>query len=200
MLVPDPVYAPLQSSNSALNTNLATGLVKGLLAFSSGAAGQGDWLSGATMSAFPKGSRVIKVTITGRLAQVDLGGGAAHATGLQRQFMEAQLQATLGDRSYSLPLATHVQLYINGKLQFDPGNANLVPAVATGPVFIVTGSGGVGQLTQSPRPGAIPAPKLGSAQVGGAQVTLRSRPTRQARIVRRRSRSRSRTGPAARCT
>ena len=135
LLVPDPVYAPLQSTNSALNTNLATGLVNGLLK------GQGDWLSGgATVSAFPPLSHLIgPVTITGRVARVDLGGGAVQAirNRIQVQNMEEQLQATLGDRSYSEPLASQVQLYINNKLQYaNPVTVkvNLVTDVAPGPV------------------------------------------------------------------
>ncbi len=171
VLVPDPVYAPLQSSNSALNTNLATGLVNGLL----NGQGQGDWLSGATVSAFPKGSRLIKqVTITGHTAQVDLGGGAVHATSLQIQNMEAQLRATLDDGSYSLALANRVQLYINNKLKYENpafANADLVSAVAVGPVFAVTGPSTVGQLPASPSRGDIAAAKLGPAQIGRAQIT-----------------------------
>jgi hypothetical protein len=169
VLVPDPVYAPLQSSNSALNTDLATGLVSGLLK------GQGDWLSGATVSAFPPGSRLIKqVTIRGRIAQVDLGGAAAHATRLQVQLMEAQLRATLGDGSYSAPLANEVQLYINNKLQYsdaETAGADLVPPVATGPVSILTGAGTVGQLPANPLPDSVPTVKVGPVQVGQVQIT-----------------------------
>lgn len=169
VLVPDPVYAPLQSSNSALNTNLATGLVNGLLK------GQGDWLSGATWSAFPAGTRLLKqVTITGRVAQVDLGGAAVHANGLQLQLMEAQLRATLGDRNYSAPLASQVELYINNALQ-NPGGASsgttLVPPVATGPIVVVTKAGGVGQLPARPRAAAIPTVRVTPAQIGRASIS-----------------------------
>jgi len=107
VLVPDPVYAPLQSSNSALNTDLATGLVNGLLK------GQGGWLSGATVSAFPRGTRLLKkVVITGRTAVVDLGGAAVHAQFVTVQQMAAQLLATLSDGEYPQPLATRLELYI----------------------------------------------------------------------------------------
>jgi hypothetical protein len=166
VLVPDPVYAPLQSSNSALNTTLATGLVRALLT------GQGDWLSGATQSAFPPGTHLIKqVTITGQVAQVDLGGGAAHATALAIQNMETQLRATLGDHSYSEPLANQVQLYINDKLQTPyPANGKVTP-VATGPVYVVTGPGSVGQLPAKAKPGATAAQRLGLAQIGRAPIT-----------------------------
>ena len=168
VLVPDPVYAPLQSSNSALNTNLATGLVKGLLK------GPGDWLSGATSSAFPAGSKLIKqVTITGRVAQVDLGGAAAHASGQQIQLMEAQLKATLSDRSYAAPLATAVQLYINNTLQYPwPSSiASMVPPPSTGPVLAIIGPSTVGQLADHPRAGAKPSVRVSPQQIGGAAIT-----------------------------
>jgi hypothetical protein len=167
VLVPDPVYAPLQSSNSALNTNLATGLVNGLLK------GPRDWLSGATSSAFPAGSSLIKqVTITGRVAQVDLGGAATHASGQQIQLMEAQLRTTLGDRSYALPLASEVQLYINDTLQpAAPSNVATVPPPATGPVLAVTSPSTVGQLPDHPRAGARSVVRVSPQQIGGATIT-----------------------------
>jgi hypothetical protein len=169
VLVPDPVYAPLESSNSALNTNLATRLVNGLLK------GQGNWLSGhATWSAFPPGTHLLKqVTITGRVAQVDLGGAATRATGLQIQQMESQLLATLRDGSYSAPLANQVRLYINNKPQYAnfATDANLVPSVIPGPVFVVTGPSAVGQLAASPRARAVPGPAVGPAQIGHEQIS-----------------------------
>ncbi len=169
VLVPDPVYAQLQSSNSALNTSLATGLVNGLLK------GQGDWLSTpATWSAFPPGTHLLKqVTITGRIAIVDLGGGAAHATGLQIQEMESQLLATLRDGSYSQPLASHLRLYINNKRQYADltSSANLITPVLPGPVFVVTGLSAVGELAASPKPRAVPESAVQPEQVGHQQVT-----------------------------
>jgi hypothetical protein len=170
LLVPDAVFAPLQNSNSALNTSLATGLVAGLLN------GQGDWLSGATSSAFPTGTHLLgQVTITGRTAKVDLGGRAVtHASGIEIQNMEAQLRATLGDQSYSAPLATQVQLYINHKRQWSSSanaSTNLVAAVAVGPVSVVTSSGTVAQLAPNPRPKATSVTKLGPAQLGHIQIT-----------------------------
>ena len=169
VLVPDPVYAPLQSSNSALNTNLATGLVNGLLN------GPGDWLAGATWSAFPAGSKLIKqVTITGRVAQVDLGGAAMHASWHQKQLMEAQLTATLGDHSYAEPLASQVQLYINNTLQYVEPTASinsLVTQVPTGPVLAITGPSSVGQLPDHPGANARVDPRVTPGQIGGATVT-----------------------------
>jgi hypothetical protein len=166
VLVPDPVYAPLQSANSALNTDVATGLVNGLLK------GQGGWLSGATASAFPAGTRLLRqVTITGKTAQVDLGGAAAKASSLAVQDMAAQLLATLSDGEYSPPLASHLQLYINNLLQdfFLPGN--LVTRVTGGPLSIVTGPGSVGELPSAPKPGTKPTSGLGPDQIGPAVIT-----------------------------
>jgi hypothetical protein len=165
VLVPDPVYAPLQSSNSALNTDLATGLVNGLLR------GQGGWLSGATISAFPAGTRLLKkVTITGKTAHVDLGGAAANAGLPQVMLMADQLAQTLGDGSYALPLASHVELSINHTVQYNIAAPGLVPPVPTGPVDLITGTSTVGQLLQ-PVHGARPQPRLGQDQIGSVTVT-----------------------------
>jgi hypothetical protein len=166
VLVPDPVYAPLQSSNSALNTDLATGLVNGLLK------GQGGWLSGATTSAFPAGTRLLrKVTITGKTAQVDLGGAAARAQPQQVMLMADQLAATLGDGSYALPLATNIQLSINNSVQDSIGVPDLVPAVPSGPVELVTGASSVGELPSQLAHGAKLQPRLGQDQIGPETVT-----------------------------
>jgi Lipoprotein LpqB beta-propeller domain/Sporulation and spore germination len=164
-LVPDPVYAPLVSADSALNTDLATGLVNGLLK------GQG-WLSGATVSAFPAGTTLLKkVTITGKTARVDLGGAAAHAQTITKLSMAAQLLATLSDGEYSLPLASKLDLYIDNSLQTVPDTIGLVPTVPVGPVLIVTGPGAVGELPAVPKPGTKPQSKLTPDQIGQAQPT-----------------------------
>ncbi len=166
VLVPDPVYAPVQSADSALNTDLATGLVNGLIK------GQGGWLAGATLSAFPRGTRLLKkVTISGKTAQVDLGGAAVRAQGVARQQMEAQLLATLGDGEYSLPLATRLELYIDNQLQATLQYGAQVAPVAAAPVLLVTGAGSVDQLPAAPKPGVRPQPRLGPAQIGPADVT-----------------------------
>ncbi len=171
VLVADPVYAPLLSSNSALNTDLATGLVNGLLK------GQGGWLAGATVSAFPRGTRLLKkVTITGKTAQVDLGGTAAHAQPITVGQMATQLVATLSDGEYSPPLASRLELYIDNRLQSIVPSFRAVPPVPIGlPVLLVTDAGNtdsVSQLPPTPRPGAKPQPRLGPAQIGqGAAVT-----------------------------
>ena len=160
-LVPDPVYAPLWNSDSALNTNLASGLVRGLLN------DQGSWISGATATAFPRGTTLHDVRISGQTAVVNLGGGAAHATTVQRQGMVDQLAATLGSAAYSPALARAVQLEINGRTvlsgqgQFSSGLIDGVPA---------------GQLVYESSPGTVSkglgrAPSLGPAQLGSADIT-----------------------------
>ena len=166
VLVPDPVYAPLQSANSALNTDVATGLVNGLLN------GQGGWLAGATVSAFPPGTRLLrKVTITGKIAQVHLGGAAARASYQGIVDMAAQLLATLSDGEYSAPLASQLQLYINNTLQDIIVPGNMVTRVTTGSLSFVTSQGSIGQLPAVLRPGAKPTAPLSQEQAGAAIIT-----------------------------
>jgi Lipoprotein LpqB beta-propeller domain/Sporulation and spore germination len=166
VLVPDPVYAPLVSSNSALNSDLATGLVNGLLK------GQGGWLSGATVSAFPAGTTLLKkVTITGKTAEVDLGGAAAHAQPITILSMAAQLLATLSDGEYSLPLASQLALYIDNSPRPVIPPKGLVADVPTGSVLLVTGPGNVGQLPAVPKPEAKVQPKLTPDQIGQVAVS-----------------------------
>ncbi len=169
VLVPDPVYAPLLSSNSALNTDLATGLVNGLLK------GQGGWLSGTTVSAFPRGTRLLKkVTIAGKTATVDLGGAAARAQPITVGQMAGQLLATLSDGQYSPPLASRLELYIDNKLRSILPPIGVVPTVPSGPVLLVTDTGNldsVGQLADAPKPGSKPQPRLSPAQIGQPDVT-----------------------------
>jgi PKD repeat protein len=168
VLVADPVFAPLLSSNSALNTDLATGLVNGLLK------GPGSWLSGTTVSAFPRGTRLLKkVTITGKTAEVDLGGAAVHAQPITVGEMAAQLLYTLSDGAYSPPLASQVELYIDNRPESIIPSIGTPPAVPTGlPVLLVTDTGGVGELPSAPKPGTKPQQKLSSAQIGqDADVT-----------------------------
>jgi hypothetical protein len=165
VLVPDPVYAPLLSSNSALNTDLATGLVNGLLK------GQGSWLSGTTVSAFPRGTRLLKkVTIIGKTARVDLGGAAAHAQPITVGEMAGQLLATLSDGQYSPPLASQVQLYIDNRPESVIPPIGTPPSVPSGlPLLLVTDTGGadsVSQLPATPKAGVKLQSKLSTAQIG----------------------------------
>jgi hypothetical protein len=133
-LVPDAVYAPLQNSVSALNTNLASELVTGLLKDNR------SWLSGATMTTFPPGTTLVGVTISGQTAIVTLGGAAARATPIQKQDMAEQLQATLASTAYSTPLAHFVQLEINGRATVPgPLPKGIISDVPRGPVTYQSG-------------------------------------------------------------
>lgn len=154
-LVPDPVYAPLQSSN----TNLASGLVKGLLS------DQNSWLSPATETAFPHGTILRGITITGQTAVVDLGGAAARASPNQQQDMAWQLQATLSSTAYSPALARLVQLEINGRTtDIYPFPQDLIGPVPRGPLVYQSGPGTISE-------GLGSHPSLGPAEFGSAGIT-----------------------------
>ena len=158
-LVPDPVYAPLQSSDSALNVNLASGLVHGLIK------DQYSWLSSATKTAFPHGTTLLGVTISGQTAVVNLGGTAVHANATQRQEMEQQLRATLGSTAYSAALARSVVLEINGRRAYMPTPLpNLIYDLQRGPLAYQKGEDIISELK--------PAQQIaGTAQFGLADIT-----------------------------
>jgi hypothetical protein len=156
-LVPDPVYAPLQSANNALNTDVAAGLIEGLLSDPRG------WLSHATTTAFPPKTKLLKVMLRGQVAIVDLGGAAARTTAQQRNYMQAQLQATLANKAYSSPLARNVTLYINGKYQYKGGNSS-VAQVSSGHLVYQSGPDTVSEVNPA---SLLAVPK----QIGSGQIT-----------------------------
>lgn len=152
-LVPDPVYAPVQSADNALNTNVAAGLIHGLLS------DHLSWLSRATVTAFPPGTKLLKVTISGQQAVVDLGGTAVGASEQQMNEMHAQLLATLASTAYSSPLAQNVVLEINGRVQYPGVNANSVAPVSTGPLVYQSESGSIDEFRPaSTRPASTLVP------------------------------------------
>jgi hypothetical protein len=157
-LVPDPVYAPLSNSDSALNINLASGLVRGLLN------DRGSWVSGATATAFLPGTKLLGVTISGQTAVVNLGGAAVHATAARQEEMAEQLQATLGSTPYSPPLAHTVQLEINGRTAEGTQFPNLTNPVPNGPLVYESGPDSVSQGPGNPA-------SIGPAQLGSADIT-----------------------------
>jgi len=154
-LVPDAVYALLQ--NSA--TKLASGLINGLLK------DQGSWLSSATETAFPAGTKLLGLSISGQTAVVNLGGTAAHASPTQRLEMAEQLQATLGNTAYSPALARFVQLEIDGHPANTGTFGSLIDEVPKGPLVYLsspsTVSVGLGPHRRS----------LGPADFGLAGIT-----------------------------
>jgi hypothetical protein len=169
-LVPDPVYAPLQSASSALNTSLATGLVRGL--FNVG----GSWLNGATSTAFPVGTKLLRqVTISGRTATVDLGGAAAKASGTVIGSMAEQILTTLSSTAYSPAVATSVFLQINGHVrdtEYTGQDGSPPPVIAGKELYFRTGPSGVSRLAvPGSRPGSRPSPAVLPAEIEEAPIT-----------------------------
>jgi hypothetical protein len=160
-LVADPVYAPLQSSDSALNTNLASGLVKGLFE------DQPGWLNSATKTSFPHGTTLLGVTISGQTAVVNLGGAAVHTNQLQRQQMVEQLRATLGPTAYSGALARVVLLEINGRPARTGRLPNLVYDVPNGSLAYQSGEDIVSEGA-----GKHPKQIAGPVQLSPADITV----------------------------
>ncbi len=161
-LVPDPVFMPVRVGAGALSSGLATSLVSGLLS------DNGGWLSGATRTAFPAGTKLIgPVTISDGTADVDLSSAAAAG---EIPLMVEQIAETLRSSAYSPPLAHSVRLSIDNKPQ-NPGAlpGPLVPPVANPsvPVYFYD-AGGVSTLTAKPGQTSV---VLRSAQIGQAPIT-----------------------------
>ncbi len=167
-LVPDPVYAPLQNSATAL----ARGLIKGLLN------DQRSWLSSATETAFPPGTTILGIAITGQTAVVDLGGAAAHASATQKLEEAEQLQATLGNTAYSAAVARLVQLEINGRPADTGTFSSLVDEVPKGSLVYLSSQSSVSVgLGSNRRP-------LGLADFGSAGITaVAADPVTQAQVA-----------------
>jgi Lipoprotein LpqB beta-propeller domain/Sporulation and spore germination len=112
-LVPDPVYVPLQATTADLMGGLVSDLIHP----------PEDWLSRATVSAFPKKTTMIgDVTLSGGTAAINLGGSIAKApneTEMQwlsaMQRVSAQLLWTLVGSGESGPAVQSVQLSVNGR-------------------------------------------------------------------------------------
>ncbi len=148
VLVPDPVFVPLQ----ATFVNLANNLVTALLSSPQG------WLENAVSTAFPYGTKLLRqVTVNDGTATVDLGGTAASASGAVINQMTYQLYWTLTGPSNGQSAIQSVNLEING---YPRGFAGLpgqggrhglsVPqARSHAPLYAVSGNGAVVQLTGS---------------------------------------------------
>ncbi len=121
-LVPDPVFVP----QSAANTDVANGLIRGLLTNPAG------WLSGAAGTLIPRGTTLRAVRINGSSAVVDLGGPVARVPRAVLAEIAGQLVWTLTSSSYGQPpVAQSVQLAINGVIQrLDGSQYQLQPAYA----------------------------------------------------------------------
>jgi hypothetical protein len=121
LLVPAPVFVPLQSSD------LVTTLVNDLRQDPSG------WLENGAVTAFPPGSRLRKIQVLpgppgDETAIVDIG--LPHGTPQSTvQAIAAQLVWTLTSPAYSPPLIQAVKLKINGRL-WAPRSGDTVQSLA----------------------------------------------------------------------
>lgn len=104
-LVPDPVFI----QNTAPEAG-ARQLVMDLLRPPAG------WLGGAASTAFPRGTRLLGVQVSGPRAVVDLGGAAVRTGSLQREQMAAQIIWSLTYSPYSAQNATQIRSVV---LQID---------------------------------------------------------------------------------
>lgn len=120
-LVPDPTYVPLQ----ATPVDLTKGLVNDLIHQPP------DWLSHGTMTAFPPGTSLTDVTLTGGTATVNLsiaaGKGSPNKasqtlTTKTMQRVSAQLLQTLTGSGQSGSAVQSVELSVNGNPWNPPGS------------------------------------------------------------------------------
>jgi hypothetical protein len=182
-LVPDPVYAPVEGTYTALNTTVATGLVEGLFT------DHNSWLSGATTTSFPPGTVLRKLTINNQIAMVHLTT-PQRLQSAQETAMAEQIYATLTTASgYSPPVARSVSVIVNGQPAYNGGFTNPnqlpVPGVPYGggpvPIYFQTSQGGVDELA----PGqTVPDAVLTAGQLGLADITaVAAQPSSGARLA-----------------
>jgi hypothetical protein len=111
MLVPDPVFVPTGTSPAPLVSQLVTAL------------GQGPsttWLQGAANSAFPQGTKILGVQLTGATVTVNLGGTAVSADTQTLDRISAELLWTLTGPTASVPTIQSVELELDGKAWAPP--------------------------------------------------------------------------------
>jgi hypothetical protein len=149
-LVPEPVFAPQQTSYA----DVATNLVNALLMTNQYSR---SWLVSATSTAFPSGTTLVgNVAITGPSAVVNLTGAVSHSGPQQLRHMAAQLVTTLTSGSYlQPPIARSVVLEIDGKpvdvkgqqVQEPADYSDLLPSFPASFLYFVGSSGAVMALT-----------------------------------------------------
>jgi hypothetical protein len=106
MLVPDPVFVPVGTSPALLASQLVTALAQGLST---------TWLQGAAETAFPLGTKIGGVQLSGATVTVDLGGTAASAGTPSLERISAELLWTLAGPTASVPAIQSVELELNGR-------------------------------------------------------------------------------------
>jgi hypothetical protein len=109
VLVPDPVYVPLQATPAFLLNKLVYDLINPQVV--------NDWLTnGATRTLFPKGTTQLgDVTLDGGTATVNLGGKITGASTRVLEQVSAQLYWTLQGTGQGGPAVQSIQVNRNGK-------------------------------------------------------------------------------------
>jgi hypothetical protein len=103
-LVPDPVFVPTGTSPAVLVSQLVTALAQGPSA---------TWLQGAAGSAFPPGTRILGVPLSGAEVTVNLGGTAVSADTGTLERISAELLWTLAGPSASVQTIQSVELELD---------------------------------------------------------------------------------------
>jgi hypothetical protein len=122
-LVPDPVFVPTGTSPAVRVSQLVTALTQDPST---------TWLQGAADSAFPQGTKILGVLLSGAAVTVNLGGTAASADTLTLERISAELLWTLAGPQASVPGIQSVELELDGR-QWWPSS----PACGTGPAQTV---------------------------------------------------------------
>jgi hypothetical protein len=173
VLVPDPVFVPIDSSDPS------TGLVQALLRNPAG------WLAGAAFTAFPPKTRLLRPVqlLPGGTALIDLSLPPGGATQSGLRAMAAQLVWTLTSHSYSPSPAQSVQLEVNGRSNSPAGASipvqdrrdypQLVPAPPDHEnLYYLTGNGAARVVRGSAPGGASPSGQALPGQAGTSQIPL----------------------------
>jgi Lipoprotein LpqB beta-propeller domain/Sporulation and spore germination len=106
MLVPDPVFVPTGTSPAPLVSQLVTALARGPST---------TWLQGAATTAFPAGTKILSVLLSGATVTVDLGGTAASADTPTLERISAELLWTLAGPTASVQTIQSVELERDGQ-------------------------------------------------------------------------------------
>jgi hypothetical protein len=111
MLVPDAVFVPTGTSPAPLVSQLVTALARGPAT---------TWLQGAANTAFPSGTKILGVLLSGATVTVNLGGTAASADTATLERISAELLWTLVGPTASVPTIQSVELELDGKAWLPP--------------------------------------------------------------------------------
>jgi Lipoprotein LpqB beta-propeller domain/Sporulation and spore germination len=104
-LVPDPVYVPEEATPADLVRRLIDDLMP---------PAPSGWLTNAVRTAFPKGTKLLSVSLDGGTAVVNVGGAAGGAGEDALRQMSAQLLWTLAGSSNDEPSIQSVELEVEG--------------------------------------------------------------------------------------